>query len=475
MVLVDLENRLARDTDFKFIEGRVAALAAAAMQQDGMPGLSIGIVRGDSLAVHYSFGTQKLGHHLPFTPQTISRVASITKTFTATAILQLRDLGQLELDDPLLVHMPDFTVASALKGTLEKVTLRRIMTHHAGLRTEHPLTDWDVPSFPTSRDLLDGLEGIEVVIPQDSQWKYSNVAVGLLGHVIEAVSGLPYEQYIFEEITGPLGLLNTRLELDSDQVDLKATGYSRPVPGSDDLREAPYSSLLGISAAGQLHSNVEDLAKWMSFQFTSGRENHQSKVLSAASLAEMHRPSYLSSDWTSGQAIGWRMNRRDDLVLHNHGGGIHGFASNMVFSLEAQTGAIVLANVWPAPTPVRLAEEITEMVIRELGPLAEQTSSALEDVDEQQAQPFLGRYWAEPGVFGDVVYGETGFGLGTPKEGDYGLHGPACFKRDPGIKSDLSFRVERGRGAGELVEFSQEISGKINDFRLGGFLYKRVD
>ena len=305
--------------------------------------------------------------------------------------------------------------------------------------------------------------------------KYSNVGVGLLGHVIEAVSGLPYEQYIFEEITGPLGLLNTRLELDSDQVGLKATGYSRPLPGSHDLREAPYSPLLGISAAGQLHSNVEDLAKWMSFQFTSGRENHQSKVLSAASLAEMHRPSYLSSDWTSGQAIGWRMNRRDDLVLHNHGGGIHGFASNMVFSLEAQTGAIVLANVWPAPTPVKLAEEITEMVIRELGPVVEQTSSGLEDVDEQKAQSFLGRYWAEPGVFVDVVYADTGFGLGAPKEGDYGLHGPACLKRDPGIENDLSFRVEKGRGAGELVEFSQDTSGKVKDFRLGGFLYKRVD
>ena len=169
---------MTRDIDFKFIEGRIADLVDAAIQQDGMPGLSIGIVRGDSLVVHYSFGTRKLGHHLPFTPQTISRVASITKTFTATAILQLRDLGQLELDDPLLVHMPDFTVASALKGTLEKVTLRRLMTHHAGLRTEHPLTDWNVPSFPTSRDLLDGLEGIEVVIPQDSQWKYSNVGVG---------------------------------------------------------------------------------------------------------------------------------------------------------------------------------------------------------------------------------------------------------------------------------------------------------
>ena len=99
------------------------------MTRDRVPGLSIGIVRGDSLAGYYSFGTQKLGEDKPPIEQTISRVASITKTFTGTAILQLRDLGQIELDDPLLLHLPDFTVASALRGTLEGVTLRRVMTH----------------------------------------------------------------------------------------------------------------------------------------------------------------------------------------------------------------------------------------------------------------------------------------------------------------------------------------------------------
>ncbi|MDP6667436.1 MAG: serine hydrolase domain-containing protein, partial [Dehalococcoidia bacterium] len=169
--------------DLYSLEPRIAGLASASMAQDRIPGLSVGIVRGDSLAAYHSYGTQQVGADLPPTPQTISRVASITKTFTATAVLQLRDLGQLELDDPLLVHLPDFTVASALRGTLEGVTLRRMMTHYSGLRTEHPLTDWDAPSFPTAAELLSNLAEIQIVIPQDSQWKYSNLAVGLLGQV----------------------------------------------------------------------------------------------------------------------------------------------------------------------------------------------------------------------------------------------------------------------------------------------------
>ena len=170
---------MANDVDLSSIEPEISDLASGSMTQHRIPGLSIGIVRGDSLAGYYSFGTRLLGADLPPTAQTISRVASITKTFTATAILQLRDLGRLDLDDPLLLHMPDFTAALARHGTLEGVTLRRMMTHYSGLRTEHPLTDWNAPSFVSSDELLNGLADIEVVIPQDSQWKYSNLAVGL--------------------------------------------------------------------------------------------------------------------------------------------------------------------------------------------------------------------------------------------------------------------------------------------------------
>lgn len=469
------DNLLASSTDISALEPKIAELASASMAQDRIPGLSIGVVRGDPLAEYFSYGTQTLGEDKSATPQTISRIASITKTFTGTAILQLRDLGQLELDDPLLVHMPDFTIANALRGTLEGVTIRRLMTHYSGLRTEHPLTDWNAPSFPTNEELLDNLADIDVVIPQDSQWKYSNLAVGLLGQIIEQVSGVPYEQYIYEEITGPLGLTNTRFELDDEQSNLKATGYSHPLPGTDDLRLAPYASLRGISAAGQLHSNVEDLAKWMSFQFTSGRSTHPSKVLSAESLAEMHRPVYMSNDWSNGQALSWRMNRRGDLVMHNHGGGIQGYASNFVFSVKAQTGVIVLANIWPAPTPYVLAEDIAELVIREIGPVIEPSESNLVPVSEQTAAVYVGRYWAEPGAYVDVVFNNDGFGLGAPRKGDYTLHGPAGLASDPAVADSNAFRTVGGRGAGELAEFAIDDQGKAESFRLGGFLYKRVD
>ena len=272
-------------------------------------------------------------------------------------------------------------------------------------------------------------------------------------------------------------MVNTRFELDSDQEKLKATGYSNPLPGTTDLRVAPYAPLRGIASAGQLHSNVEDLAKWMSFQFSSGRKTHPSNVLSAATLAEMHRPVYMSHDWTSGQAIGWRMNRRGGLVLHEHGGGIQGFSSSMVFSTSAQTGVIVLANMWPAASPYAIAENLAELVISELGPIEDRIGPALANVSQDRSAPYVGRYWAEPGFYLDIVYddAESGFGLGAPDRGDNSLHGPAELKIDSTIADPHAFRVEGGRGAGELVEFSLGEAGQAASFRLGGFLYRRVD
>lgn len=475
MPFLCLEETLTSTQIPAAVADQIAALAKQSMDTDEIPGLSIGIVRGNELVAHYGFGTTSLGTDSPATPLTVSRVASITKTFTATAILQLRDLGQLELDDPLLVHMPDFTIASALGGALEGVTLRRLMTHYSGLRTEHPLTDWDTPSFPHAADVLDNLADIDVVIPQDSQWKYSNLAVALLGQVVEIVSDTPYEQYVDEEIIRPLGLTNTYFEPKSDdQNALKATGYGHPEPGSQQLREAPYASLNGISAAGQLHSNVEDLAKWVGFQFTSGRTTHPSKVLAATTLAEMHRPYKLSDDWTLGQALAWRMVRRGENVFHNHGGGIQGFASNVVFNVPGQTGAIVLANIWPAPTPYILAEDIAELVLNELGPVEESSESNLTDVASDIAEKYTGRYWAEPGAYVDVIYEQGGLKLGAPREGDYTLHGPAGLQIDPAVTSENSFRVVGNRGAGELAEFSIGSDGGASEFRLGGFLYRKV-
>ena len=135
----------------------------------------------------------------------------------------------------------------------------------------------------------------------------------------------------------------------------------------------------------------------------------------------------------------------------------------------------MLANIWPAPTPYVIAEDIAELVIRELGPVAEVNESSFTEVSDSDAAQYTGRYWAEPGAYVDVVYGTSGFALGAPRKGDYALHGPAGLAYDPAVGDTNSFRTVGGRGAGELAEFAIDSNGKAKSFRLGGFLYKRVD
>ena len=255
------------------IISEVHALIEAELSAAPVPGAAVGIVRDGELAAFVSHGVADMESGAAPTSRSIARVASVTKTFTATAIMQLRDASLLALDDPLLLHIPEFTGAQAVAAPLEGVTIRRMLTHHSGLSTEHPDLDWDTPDFPTREHLMDSLDMIKVVIPQDSQWKYSNLAYGLLGEVVSRLSGKPYMEYVHDEIIGPLGMANTVYDLSAEQQKMKMTGYSPPLPGETDLRVAPVGHLKGFSPAGQLQTNVEDLAKWIGFQTGGGPES----------------------------------------------------------------------------------------------------------------------------------------------------------------------------------------------------------
>ena len=308
-------------------------------------GLAAAIVDNGEIAWFTGVGHADLESRRTPDQLTTSRVASITKTFTATAILKLRDAGMLELEDPLVLHIPEFAAARALAGTLEGVTIKRLLTHHSGLSTEPPLPTWAKPKFPEIGRIIDAISDAEVVIPQDSQWKYSNFAFGLLGEVVHRLTGKSYTEYVGSEIIRPLDLDYTTFDIEDVGPGRIATGYIPAVPPGSDLRKAPYAHLQGLTSAGQLHSNVHDLARWIGFH-TGAIE---SSVLGIQSLDEMHRPVYISADWSWGQALGWRAHRRGERVYMEHGGGIHGYSSQVVFNKPARMGAITLANVWPPP------------------------------------------------------------------------------------------------------------------------------
>ena len=226
----------------------------------------------------------------------------------------------------------------------------------------------------------------------------------------------------------------------------------------------------GLTSAGQLHSNVHDLAKWIGFHTAV----YDSSVLSRQSLDEMHRPVYISPDWSWGQALGWRAHRRGEMVYLEHGGGIHGYSSQVVFNKPAKMGAITLANVWPPPPRDSIAVELLDAAVD--AHASSQIVAAPESAGAELPQDigkFVGSYFAEPYVAVELTQRGNALRLEPGSTDTMRLHAP-CSLAVKYVGTGLEFRVIDGRGAGEKLDFQFGPDDSVTEFVLGGFLYKKT-
>jgi CubicO group peptidase (beta-lactamase class C family) len=330
------------------IESAAAELEAKAtsfVREHRLPGLAAGVVHGGELVWSGAPGFADVASRRSGDTGTLYRIASITKTFTATAIMQLRDEGRLHLDDPVVAHLPELRAAGSPFGAIETVTIRRLLSHESGLMGDPPGTDWSelVYEGDPAANLARAAE-IATTVPPSTQQKYSNIGFQLLGETVARVSGTPYAQRVRETILDPLGLASTSFEPLAGELAARcATGYAAR-GFSDDLQRSP--AMPAIEAEGGLWSCVGDLARWISAQFTED-------VLPAATLAEMHRPRYLGdAAWTEAWGIGWYAVRRESGIWVQHSGGLPGFTSNVCFDPKEKIGAIVLVNGDSSPSGI---------------------------------------------------------------------------------------------------------------------------
>jgi CubicO group peptidase (beta-lactamase class C family) len=332
-----------------------AALVSFVREQR-MPGAVAGVVCEGELAWCAGAGFADVAAGLASDPAMLYGIASITKTFTGTAVMQLRDAGQLGLDDPAVAWLPELRAMSNPFGPVEAVTIRRMLSHESGLAAEPPGTDWAVPAYPgVAEQTLRRAHEITVTLPPNTQHKYSDLAYQLLGEVITRASGVPYPRYVHEAILDPLGLTATGFPPLPARLSARcAKGYGRAL--SDALDLAP--AMPPVWAEGGLWSRVGDLAKWVGCQlaaYTSTSEPADGPVLAAGSLREMHKPRYLADDqWTQAWGISWCATRQDDTTWIRHSGGIPGFTSTICFDPVTAVGAIVLLNGTGTSAPLAL-------------------------------------------------------------------------------------------------------------------------
>jgi CubicO group peptidase (beta-lactamase class C family) len=261
------------------------------------------------------------------TPDTQYRLGSITKTFTAAAIMQLRDAGKLDLEDRLDEH---------LEGAAHAPTIRRLLSHTSGLQRETHDDAWLNQRFASVPELVETLDRAERVLPPGARFHYSNLAFALLGIVVERVGGMPYREYIEQRLLQPLGLTRTTF----DPVAPAARGYLvKPfVEGVWD--EAPVETGAWI-AAGQLWGTVRDLGRWAAFLAAPDES-----VLAARSVEEMRTVQSIADHvrWTAGYGLGLSLARDGDRIVAGHGGSMPGFIAFLGVSPVDKVGAAVLTN-----------------------------------------------------------------------------------------------------------------------------------
>ncbi|HEY7396874.1 MAG TPA: serine hydrolase domain-containing protein [Gaiellaceae bacterium] len=351
----------------------------AERQADRLPSVAAAVVRKGELVWSGAVGSASYEDDLSATADTQYRVGSITKTFTATAIMQLRDAGRLELDDRLEQHLD-----GVANGT---PTLRRLLCHLSGLQREAGEM-FVTGESPTEEQLIDGMRSAEFILPPGEAHHYSNLAFALLGQVVARLSGERYTDYVDERIIRPLGLARTTWT----KQEPSATGYLVDQYARTVWRE-PETDLGGTAPAGQLWSTPHDLARWATF-LARGADG----VLDAKTLEQMCFPQvmYYPDNWILGWGLGLMLFNHEGTVYAGHGGAMPGHLAGVYVNRKTEVGAAAMTNSGTRGdmdlTAVRLAAKTAEL-------WPEPVEEWRPEQEPGDVRPLLGRWWSEGNEF----------------------------------------------------------------------------
>jgi CubicO group peptidase (beta-lactamase class C family) len=282
---------------------------------------SVLVAKGDRVFFDKSYGMANLEWSIPNTPTTKFRIGSLTKQFTAAAILLLEEQGKLKTDDLVKTHWPDAPAA------WNKVTLFHLLTHTSGM----PAPDneaWRLSEGPTEK-VVALFRDKPLDFEPGSQYAYSNAGYIVLGYLIERISGQSYDDFLKEKIFTPLGMKDTGVDSNAGIIAQRAAGYS---PGPMGVTNAPYFSMASSIGSGALYSTTEDLNRWVQGLFGG-------KVLSAASLKKLMAPV------KENYAMGLEVTKDKGRDVIRHGGSIAGFNTYLAWFPEEKLTIVALSNL----------------------------------------------------------------------------------------------------------------------------------
>ena len=294
------------------------------------PGVSVIVTQNNETVFRKSYGLANLEWELPLQPDHIFRLGSITKQFTAVAILKLFERGQLDLQEDIKTFLPNYPTHGY------HISVEHLLTHTSGIKSYTNLPEW-LALFRTDFKVEEMIEKFcyhPMEFSPGSKFNYNNSSYFLLGAIIEKVSGQTYAQYIEENIFKPLGMKNSCYDMTDRIIPRRVAGYKLTPDG---FRNADYLSMSQPYAAGSLASNVDDLAIWDAALYTE-------KLLKQETLQMAWKPYTLSSGETTRYGYGWAIADFEGTRVIKHSGGIHGFINDAIRLPDEKIYAAVLSN-----------------------------------------------------------------------------------------------------------------------------------
>jgi len=362
------------------IEYQLDSILQSDFDKEVGPGYAIQIDQNGESIFKRSVGFANLELDVPMTNDHIFRIGSITKQFTAAAILKLEEEEKLKLSDPIEKFIQDYPT----KG--KTINIEHLLTHTSGIKSYTGLKKWDAEERKkdfTVLELIDYFKNEPMDFDPGEKFRYNNSGYILLGHIIEVVSGKTYAEFLEEEFFKPIGMHNSSYGEPSRLIKNRASGYSQSPTG--EIINAPFLSMTQPYAAGSILSTTEDLSKWYHAIFSD-------KVISKANRERAHSSYKLKNGKETGYGYGWSLLNYKGVEIIQHGGGINGFSTASAFIPSKNTFVTVLANC-NCLSPDKLLQKLGTTAI---GMPMEGTKRI--DVPLDQLEQYVGNYKLSPAL-----------------------------------------------------------------------------
>lgn len=295
------------------------------------PGVIALVIKDGKTILRKGYGMADMETNKPQTPEMISRIGSVSKQFTSTAILKLMEEGKLKLDDPITKFLPDYPTQG------KTVTVWNLLNHTSGIKSytgiETNMTTENKAKNLTHVQLLETFQNIPYDFNPGDRWMYNNSGYYLLGMIIEKVSGMSWDEYLTKNFFKPLKMKSTVTD-DTKLKSGEAIGYYKD---GDNFKVADFVHPSIPYAAGSIASTVDDLWKWNNAIFNY-------KVVSQSSLEQAWTPTKLNDGTLESYGFGWSISRVGNQKAISHGGGIDGYLTYVLYIPESKVFVAMLSN-----------------------------------------------------------------------------------------------------------------------------------